>query len=150
MLQINVQLFGGRSSQFSPNMSSTHGMADTSTQAFHARQVETLRSDVYPDYKTYDLSTLTVKEYSSGYQVTFSQIGDSYTGEEYADKVNEFLKASSDGVTSAGKFEGTPEVSFHVNSRASAVRLAKKYNQISVWDWENQVEIQTGGTGRRN
>ena len=88
-------------------------------------------------------------EYDDGYQVTFCQIGDDYTASVYADRVNEFLGYSSDGRTLAGKFEGTPEISFHVPDRATAIRLARKYNQISIWDWENGDEIRTGGTGRR-
>lgn len=104
-----------------------------------------------PEYEdgTYDLNTLTKVEYDRGYQVTFSQIGDNYSAEEYAGKVNEFLAVSSDGKTLAGKFESTPEISFHVNSRSTAIRLAQKYNQISIWDWGNCDEIKTGGTGRR-
>ena len=80
--------------------------------------------------------------------MTFSQIGDNYSDADYADKVNEFLGVSSDGKVLAGKFEGTPEISFHCNSKATAVRLAKKYNQISIWDWGKCDEIKTGGTGR--
>lgn len=125
------------------------GSANASTQAFHASRVAELNSFKYSD-GTYDLGTMTPIEYSSGYQVTFSQIGDNYSAEDYAGKVNEFLKYSSDGKTLAGKFEGTPEVSFHVNSRSQAVKLAKKYNQISIWDWGKCDEIKTGGTGRRN
>ena len=82
--------------------------------------------------------------------MTFCQIGDKYSNSEYADKVNEFLGVSSDGKTLAGKFEGTAEISFHVKDRATAERLGQKYNQISIWDWENMDEIKTGGTGRRS
>jgi hypothetical protein len=57
---------------------------------------------------------------------------------------------SSDGKVLAGKFQGTPEISFHVNSKATATRLGRKYNQISVWDWGKGEEIPTGGTGRRS
>ena len=81
--------------------------------------------------------------------MTFWQIGDDYTNVEYMRKVNEFLRVSSDGRTAAGKFGGSPEISFHVPDRATALRLARKYNQISVWDWEKADEIKTGGTGRR-
>lgn len=122
--------------------------ADESTQEFHALQCKALEKDMYPD-DTYDIYTLKPVQYGSGYQVTFCQIGDDYSAEEYAEKVNEFLDASSDRATSAGKYEGTPEVSFHVSSLEEAVRLAKKYNQKTVWDWENFTTIDTGGTGRR-
>lgn len=123
--------------------------ADESTQAFHKRQIQTLDGDSYPD-GTYNLETLTTVEYDSGYQVTFCQIGDDYTDTEYADRVNEFLAVSSDGITSAGKFGGTPEVSFNVPDRETAIALGKKYNQNSVLEWSTMDFILTGGTGRRD
>lgn len=122
--------------------------ADSSTQRHHQEAMNRLGSSDYED-GTYDLNTLQQVSYDSGYQVTFSQIGDNYSSAEYADKVNEFLAVSSDGKTLAGKFESTPEISFHCNDRTTAERLARKYNQISIWDWGNCDEIKTGGTGRR-
>ena len=127
---------------------SSSGLADSSTQSAHRNAVSRLSSSSYPD-GTYDLSTMRTVEYNSGYQVTFCQIGDNYSDTEYASKVNEFLRYSSDGRTMAGKFEGTPEISFHCNDRSTAIRLAKKYNQISIWDWGSCDVIDTGGTGRR-
>ena len=118
------------------------------TQSEHQSAVERLNSDKYSD-GTYDISTLQQVSYNQGYQVTFCQIGDNYSRSEYADKVNEFLAVSSDGKTLAGKFEGTPEISFHVNDLQTALALARKYNQISIWDWANDTDISTGGTGRR-
>lgn len=135
---------GGSSAALSSGMG-----ANLQTKSFHESQVQKLNSKSYKD-GTYDLDTLTRVDYNSGFQVTFSQIGDNYSDAEYASKVNEFLAVSSDGRTLAGKFEGTPEVSFHCNDRATAVRLARKYNQISIWDWATCDEIKTGGTGRRS
>ena len=122
--------------------------ATLNTQREHQSAVERLNSDRYSD-GTYDISNLRQIEYDQGYQVTFCQIGDNYSRAEYADKVNEFLNVSSDGKTLAGKFEGTPEISFHVNDLQTALALARKYNQISIWDWGKCDEIKTGGTGRR-
>lgn len=118
------------------------------TQSEHHAVVDQLRDSRYED-GTYDIVTMQQVEYGGGYQVTFWQIGDNYSDGEYADKVREFLGLSSDGRTMAGKFKGDPEISFHVNSVDEAIRLAKKYNQISVWDWAACNEIDTGGTGRR-
>lgn len=132
----------------SSSSASPRGTATTATQRQHQEAVNRLNGPEYSD-GTYDLGTMKPVEYDSGYQVTFSQIGDNYSDAEYADRVNEFLAVSSDGKTLAGKFEGTPEISFHCNDRATAVRLAQKYNQISIWDWGNCDEIKTGGTGRR-
>ena len=122
--------------------------ADKTTKNKHASVIQKLNT---PDYEdgTYDTETLEPIEYPDGFQVTFCQIGDDYSDDDYSDKVNEFLGVSSDKKTLAGKFEGTPEISFHVKDRETAEKLAKKYNQISIWDWENGDEISTGGTGRR-
>lgn len=119
-----------------------------STQEKHNEAVKELSKDKYPD-GTYDTGNYKPVEYDSGYQVTFCQIGDNYNAKDYDARVNEFLSVSSDGRVSAGKFESTPEISFHVASREQAIALAKKYNQISIWDWKNCDEIKTGGTGRR-
>ena len=141
---------GGRGSSSSISLTGRRNsaiFATPNTQAEHMSKVTALASASYSD-GTYDLDSMTPVEYSRGYQVTFSQIGDRYSAAEYADRVNEFLAVSSDGKTLAGKFEGTPEISFHVSNKRVAVRLAKKYNQISIWDWGNCDEIKTGGTGR--
>ena len=126
-----------------------------STQEEHKKAIEELSKDKYED-GTYDISNYKISEYEDGYQVTFCQIGDNYSAKEYDQKVNEFLSKSSDGRVSAGKFEGTPEISFNVKDRDMAIALAKKYNQISIWDWREgnkdwrKGEIKTGGTGRRS
>lgn len=124
-------------------------MANERTLSHHLRVVKELGKDKYPDYNTYDIATLKTVSYSSGYQVTFWCIGDNYSPDEYADKVNEFLAYVPNKVTNAGKFEGSPEISFNVPNLRTALRLARKYNQISIWDWKNEEEISTGGTGRR-
>lgn len=123
-------------------------MANERTLAQHLRIVKMLASDRYPDFSTYDIEDLSIKSYGNGYQVTFWNVGDNYTPSEYADRVNEFLKHVPDHVTNAGKY-GTPEISFRILDKRTALRLARKYNQISVWDWEKEEEINTGGTGRR-
>ena len=128
--------------------SSNRQLADERTQTNHREVIKELSSDKYED-GTYDVETKKSLEFDHGYQVTFCQIGDTYTNADYARKVNECLRRSSNGKTYAGKFEGTPEISFHWNSRAEAVKYAKANNQISVWDWENCCEIKTGGTGKR-
>lgn len=146
--------------------------ATVNTQSEHKKAVAELSKDKYED-GTYDINSKKTVDFNDGYQVTFCQIGDNYSDSEYAKKVNECLKNSSDGKTYAGKFEGTPEISFHWNNRDDAVKYAKANNQISIWDWKAMqdaikyesehpddedgiayrwmmCEIKTGGTGRRN
>lgn len=122
--------------------------ATTKTQSEHKQAIKDLSSDKYED-GTYDIATKKSVEFPKGFQVTFCQIGDNYSDEDYAKKVNECLKNSSDGKTYAGKFESTPEISFHWNDREKAIAYAKANNQISIWDWENMDVIPTGGTGKR-
>jgi len=125
------------------------GHATKATKGEHQKAIDRLRSKDYDD-GTYSVTSLKPVDFKDGYQVTFCQIGDDYSDEEYAEKVNEFYEYSSDGESYAGKFQSEPEISFHVSSLEDAIRLAKKYNQISIWDWATGDSIDTGGTGRRD
>ena len=138
----------GRGSSGREGVNESYARANLETQRSTSEAIERLNDDRY-EAGTYDLSTMQTVEYPRGYQVTFSQIGDNYSAAEFAQLCNEFLRYSSDGRISAGKYGGTPEVSFHVNDLRTARRLARKYNQISVWNWAASEEISTGGTGRR-
>lgn len=120
--------------------------ATTQIQSEHRKAIADLSSDKYED-GTYDIKTKKAKEFPNGYQATFCQIGDDYSDKDYAGKVNECLKISSDGNTYAGKFGGTPEISFHCKDKQQAIDYASKNNQVSIWDWENGLTIKTGGTG---
>ena len=139
----------GRPGQVGGSGGGGFAKATLKTQNEHKSAIVKLSGKEYND-GTYDVATLKPVEFDNGYQVTFCQIGDNYSDKEYADLVNEFYALSSDGKSYAGKFESTPEVSFHFNSKEDAIRLAKKYNQISIWDWEKMEPIFTGGTGRRD
>ena len=108
-----------------------------------------LMSDEYED-GTYDVEMLEMVEYNDGYQVTYCQIGDNYAENEHDELIKEFLLQTDDERVSLGKFEGIPEHSFHFSSKEKAIKYAKKYNQISIWDWENQCEIEIGGTGKND
>ena len=127
--------------------------SENSTQSVHKRAIAELNDSRYED-GTYDITTKKSVSFSNGYQVTFCQIGDNYTDADYQQKVNECLKMSSDGKTYAGKFGGSPEISFHCNSKEEAIAYAKANNQISIWDWAadngNGAEIDCGGSGDRN
>ena len=119
----------------------------TSTKAIHEAKIAALSASTYED-GTYDLDTMTTVEFEAGYQVSFCQIGDDYTDDDYEFLVAMF-KEVSDGTVYAGKFECTPEISFHFTSKALAIAYAKKFNQISIWDWSKGDQILTGGTGTR-
>lgn len=115
------------------------------TKALHEEILHKLAS--FED-GTYNLETLEAVEFNKGYQVTFCQVGDNYSDDDYDFLVSMFTEVSSDGIVYAGVF-GNPEISFHFANLETAIRYAKKFNQISVWDWKNGCEIKTGGTGAR-
>ena len=116
------------------NKPSSKETATVKTQSEHKRAIRELGSDKYGS-GTYDLETKKPTSFNDGYQVTFCQKGDNYSDEDYAKKVNECLKNSTDGKSYAGKFEGEPEVSFHWGDRKSAEEYARANNQKSIWDW---------------
>ena len=99
-----------------------------------------------PTDGTYDLETGSSKDYSDGYQVTFSMTDMDFDDKTYQDLVEKF-KTHDHGTVDAGKYEGYPEISFNVTDLKTAAKLATKYNQISIWDWKNGKIIPTKGTG---
>lgn len=124
-----------------------------STQQFHKSQIEKLSSDKY-ETGTYNINTLSIIEFDKGYQFTFCQIGDNYSDAEYnALCEGVFAKIGNRNVY-AGKFDGTPEISFHTNDKQFAMEFARQHNQRSIWDWSadngNGAEIDCGGSGDRN
>ena len=120
----------------------------TSTKALHAEAIRKLSSDSFAD-GTYNLNTLEAVEIDHGYQVTFCQVGDNYSDDDYDFITAMFLEVSEDGIVYGGKFDGCAEISFLFTSKLTAVKYAKMFNQISIWDWKNCEEIKTGGTGKR-
>lgn len=118
----------------------------TTTKDLHTTAINNLTA---LEDGTYDLATLTPVSFNHGYQVTFCQIGDDYTADDYEFMVAMFSEVSEDGKTYVGKFEGSAEVSFLFADKLTAIKYAKMFNQVSVWDWKNCEEIKTGGTGRR-
>ena len=118
------------------------------TQALHQINLDKLASSAYAD-GTYNLLTAESVEFNDGYQVSFCQIGDNYTADDYDFIVAMFAEISVDGIAYAGKFECYPEISFHIKDKGIAIKYAKMFNQISIWDWKNADCIATGGTGRR-
>ena len=119
-----------------------------SHQKAHQNAIKTLSSDKYTD-GTYNISTLKPVEFDHGYQFTFCQIGDDYGESEYNALVNGILSKLKNKNVFAGKFEGSPEISFYTEDKDFAMEIGKRYNQISIWDWGACDEIKTGGTGRK-
>ncbi len=122
--------------------------ANTEARTAMLKTLEALASSTYED-GTYNVKTLEAVDFKKGFQVTFCQIGDDYTDDEWMFLIDMFRELSMDGKTYAGKFESYPEISFRFASKKLAKRYAKMFNQISIWDWKHCKEIKTGGTGAR-
>ena len=118
------------------------------TQALHTLYMDALNDSKYAD-GTYVLATAEPVEFSDGYQVSFCQIGDNYTADDYDFIVAMFSEISIDGIVYLGKFDGSAEISFHIKNKGIATKYAKMFNQYSIWDWKNSKNVLTGGTGRR-
>lgn len=87
---------------------------------------------------TYSFETGENISFESGYQVSFER--PEHSDAKRVKGYKEFLAASSDGTAYLGYFEGVPEFSFHFSDFDTAMGLAKKYNQMGIWDWGAPVE----------
>lgn len=95
---------------------------------------------------TYDFETGKPKDYPDGYSVSFHQNEPDakgnwksdygrYSDADYDKNVSDMVKETG-GELNIGYFAGTPEVSVWVKDFKTAVKMAKKHNQHSVWDWK--------------
>ena len=119
-----------------------------STKALHAEAIRKLSNNAFAD-GTYNLRTMEAVEFNHGFQVTFCQIGDDYSEDDYDFISAMFSEVSEDGIVYGGQFDGSAEISFLFTDKLTAIKYAKMFNQISIWDWKNCEEIKTGGTGKR-
>lgn len=85
---------------------------------------------------TYDIETGDKVEFSSGYQVSFHQSDVNYTDEEY-DRLTNEVAARTQSRAYAGVY-GEPEVSFRCENLEDALKIAKEFNQESIYDWSNK------------
>jgi len=94
---------------------------------------------------TYDLLTKEPIENKDGYQVSFETDDRNYqngyyTDEEYDELIYK-LAAILNVNASLGVYESIPEVSYYIKDENVAVAMAALFNQISIWDWKNDMEI---------
>ena len=92
---------------------------------------------------TYDLTTGRPKAYDDGYQVSFQKAKVRYSDAEYDALVNKMI-VETGSEPDAGMFEDGPEISFHCADMDLAIKIAREYNQKSVWDWAaGDIRINT-------
>ena len=84
------------------------------------------------DDGTFDLETGKPIEFDKGFQVAFQEQG-GMTDDEY-DKIVEEITVETGAKPNLGCFE-VPEISFHFDDRATAIKMMEKYNQHSLWNW---------------
>ena len=117
-----------------------------SIKAFHDSIIEKLHKGAYAD-GTYDIDTMESVSFDKGYQVTFWTIGMDYSDDDYTFLSSMFTEFSMDGKTYIGYFDGSAEISYRIESKAEAVKLAKMFNQVCIWSWKDCECIMTGGNG---
>ena len=120
---------------------------EKTVKALHDDIIRKVINEKFPD-GTYNIDTLSPVSFNKGYQVTFYTVGMNYTDEAYEALVSLFLEFSADGITYLGFFDGGAEISWRIADKKTAIRLAKQFNQVAVWDWKKCDCIATDGTGR--
>lgn len=102
--------------------------------------VKELGSSKYED-GTYNINSKESVNFENGFQATFQQLGDKYSDKEFGDLVKKYSEMT-DGKVYAGKFGGSPEISFHFDNEEDAIKICNEFNQVSYWDWKNMKEIK--------
>lgn len=118
-----------------------------SIKALHDEIIRKVTTESFTD-GTYDIETLKPVEFKNGFQVSFYTEGMKLSDEQYDYIVSMFLEFSMDGKTYLGYFWNTPEISFRIADKRTAKRLAKQFNQFSIWNWRKGTDIKTKGTGK--
>lgn len=141
-----------KESQINQNKAVADSKNNEELQNYHKQAIAELKKDSYED-GTYNIDTLKDETPETGYMVTFYQIGDNYSPDEYAQLVR-MMNSKSDGKVYAGRFttaEGlvSPEISWNFKSREDAEAIGRRFNQESIYECETGNFINTGGTGRR-
>ena len=127
---------------------STKAKVDKSTKAVknYKNTMSKIRNFKAKSDGTYDFETGKPKDYPDGYSVSFHQNEPDakgnwksdygrYSDEDYDKNVSDMVKETG-GELNIGYFAGTPEVSVWVKDFKTAVKMAKKHNQHSIWDWK--------------
>ena len=124
--------------------------ADERTMAYHNHLLGEIVRGRYADDAVYDLRTMHKEDFTNGYQVTFIHDGASYTPKEYASVMNEFLRYAVGHWTHVSQFNGYPEISFRIPNIRDAYRLARKYQQTSIFDWSTYEDVKVPERRIRN
>ena len=92
------------------------------------------------DYGTYNIYTQETVSFDRGYQVSFETLFDDYESEEY-DEIAYRMSLMSDNHVYIGVWATGIELSFHFDDFELANALSILYNQMAIWDWGTEEEI---------
>ena len=109
-------------------------MANERTLAQHIRLLGEIGRPEYGNRRVYDIDTLSAVRHAGGYQVILPNIFQ-YSPEEYADVVNRFLKYVPDHVANVTKGDEVTDISFHIEDKRMAMKLARWVDQHRMFDW---------------
>ena len=124
--------------------------ADERTQGEHERALNELNNNVkYSSSGVFELTNLRLVSHNGGYQVIFWNPEETYTPSQYANVMNDFMRYSYLHRAEATKEDGEARISFLIPNKRDALRLARRYNQSSVWDWANGRALSTERRLRR-
>jgi len=92
------------------------------------------------DTGTYNLITYEKMEFDRGYQASFETNFDSYSDKDY-EILTYKLSLMTDNNVYLGVWEGSEEFSFYFDDLELATVVCILYNQISLYDWAREEDI---------
>ena len=92
------------------------------------------------EYGTYDIYSQENVFFDRGYQVSFETLFDDYTPEEF-DEITYRMSLMTDNHVYIGIWATGVELSFHVDDFELANVLCILYNQMAMYDWSTEDEI---------
>ena len=92
------------------------------------------------EYGTYDIYSQENVFFDRGYQVSFETLFDDYTPEEF-DEITYRMSLMTDNHVYIGIWATGVELSFHVDDFELANVLCILYNQMAMYDWSTEDDI---------
>lgn len=105
------------------------------------RQIKNRIMALISEDGTYTINGTSVN-FTDGFQVSFEVVGidnpasENYLSDKLYNRIVRRLAKELHSKVYLGCFEGSVEVSFHTNDLNLAMKIAKEFNQHSVWDWQ--------------
>lgn len=75
---------------------------------------------------------------NGGYQVSFEESNNPLDEQAFNEYANEYATYFKPYI---GVWDNQVELSFHIKDKDFALAMAKQFNQVAIWDWENKKPI---------